>query len=170
MRIDVFFSDRVGIAQEVLAELARRSFNVTAVEVDPPHIFIEAPELDERSFNALREHLFLLKGVLSVEPVGMLPGAQRRLYLDALLASQPDPVFAIDEAGRVVIANGAASAACRLAEGSLIGTSIQGLIGKPDLLRDLAAAWHDRAAALAVAADLAQWQAVETPDLPGQGA
>lgn len=140
MRIDVFFSDRVGIAQEVLAELARRSFNVTAVEVDPPHIFIEAPELDERSFNALREHLFLLKGVLSVEPVGMLPGAQRRLYLDALLASQPDPVFAIDEAGRVVIANGAASAACRLAEGSLIGTSIQGLIGKPDLLRDLAAA------------------------------
>ncbi len=140
MRIDVFFSDRVGIAQEVLAELARRSFNVTAVEVDPPHIFIEAPELDERSFNALREHLFLLRGVLSVEPVGMLPGAQRRLYLDALLASQPDPVFAIDEAGRVVIANGAASAACRLAEGSLIGTSIQGLIGKPDLLRDLAAA------------------------------
>lgn len=140
MRIDVFFSDRVGIAQEVLAELARRSFNVTAVEVDPPHIFIEAPELDERSFNALREHLFLLEGVLSVETVGMLPGAQRRLYLDALLASQPDPVFAIDEAGRVVIANGAASAACRLTEGSLIGTSIQGLIGKPDLLRDLAAA------------------------------
>ncbi len=140
MRIDVFFSDRVGIAQEVLAELARRSFNVTAVEVDPPHIFIEAPELDARSFNTLREHLLLLKGVLSVEPVGMLPGAQRRLYLDALLASQPDPVFAIDEAGRVVIVNGAASAACRLAEGSLIGTSIQGLIGKPDLLRDLAAA------------------------------
>lgn len=36
-------------------------------------------------------------------------------------------------------------------------------------LRDLAAAWHDRAAALAVAADLAQWQEAETPDLPGQG-
>ena len=71
MRIDVFFSDRVGIAQEVLAELARRSFNVTAVEVAPPHIFIEAPELDARSFNALREHMLLLKGVLSVETVGM---------------------------------------------------------------------------------------------------
>lgn len=154
MRIDVFFSDRVGIAQEVLAELARRSFNVTAVEVAPPHIFIEAPELDERSFNALREHLFLLEGVLSVETVGMLPGAQRRLYLDALLASQPDPVFAIDEAGRVVIANGAASAACRLAEGSLIGTSIQGLIGKPDLLRDLAAAdYHLPACEVAISGE-----------------
>jgi hypothetical protein len=47
MRIDVFFSDRVGIAQEVLAELARRSFNVTAVEVDPPHLHRGAGAVDE---------------------------------------------------------------------------------------------------------------------------
>lgn len=37
-------------------------------------------------------------------------------------------------------------------------------------LRDLAVAWHDRAAAQAVAADLARWEAAETPELPGQGA
>jgi transcriptional regulator of aromatic amino acid metabolism len=78
--------------------------------------------------------------VLSVEPVGMLPGAQRRLYLDALLASQPDPVFAIDEAGLVVIANGAASAACRPGRRQPDRHLDPGPDRQPDLLRDLAAA------------------------------
>lgn len=137
MRIDVFFSDRVGIAQEVLAELARRSLNVTAVEVDPPHIFIEAPALDQDGLDALRAQLMQVGGVLSVEPVGMLPGAQRRLYLDALLASQPDPIFAVDEAGTIVVANSATVAASGLSESSLIGSSIQDLTGKPELLRQL---------------------------------
>ena len=45
MRIDVQFQDRVGIAQEILALLAGRQFNVCAVEVTPPHIFIDAPAL-----------------------------------------------------------------------------------------------------------------------------
>lgn len=137
MRIDVFFSDRVGIAQEVLAELARRSLNVTAVEVDPPHIFIEAPALDQDGLDALRAQLMQVGGVLTVEPVGMLPGAQRRLYLDALLASQPDPIFAVDEDGTIVVANSATVAASGLTEDSLIGSSIQDLIGKPELLRQL---------------------------------
>ena len=137
MRIDVFFSDRVGIAQEVLAELARRSFNVTAVEVDPPHIFIEAPAVDQVRLDELRAQLMRVAGVRSVEPVGMLPGAQRRLYLDAVLASQPDPIFAVDEAGCVVVVNGAAVGAFRREEASLIGTSLEALIGNPELLREL---------------------------------
>ncbi|WP_239494550.1 thiol reductant ABC exporter subunit CydD [Roseovarius amoyensis] len=37
-------------------------------------------------------------------------------------------------------------------------------------LRDLSAAWHDKAGAEAVAAELAQWQAAETASLLGQGA
>lgn len=37
-------------------------------------------------------------------------------------------------------------------------------------LRDLSAAWHDRAAALAVAAEWAEWQARNDPPLLGQGA
>lgn len=137
MRIDVFFADRVGIAQEVLAELARRSLNVTAVEVDPPHIYIEAPALDQAGLETLRGQLMAVSGVRSVEPLGMLPGAQRRLYLDTLLASQPDPIFAIDAGGRIALANNAASIACGIDEASLIGRPIQDLIGNPELLKAL---------------------------------
>lgn len=137
MRIDVLFVDRVGIAQEILAELAGRQLNVTAVEVEPPHVFIEAPALAEGALRELRGQLKQVAGVLSVEPVGMLPGAQRRLYLDALLASLPDPVFAIDESGLVVVANGAAIAASGVPEGGLVGAAIQEVIGAPKLLAAL---------------------------------
>ena len=109
MRIDVTFQDRLGIAQEILAALAQRDFNVTAVEVEPPHIYVEAPDLDTHHLQQLTHELGQVRGVQSVRPLGMLPGAQRRLYLDALLASQPDPVFATDAQGLIVVANAAAA-------------------------------------------------------------
>jgi len=142
MRIDVVFSDRVGIAHEILAELARRALNVTAVEVEPPHIYIEAPALSEAGLSELRGQLRQVAGVLRVETVGMLPGAQRRLYLDALLASLPDPVFAVDEAGVVVVANAAAVAACGLGERALFGVPMQDLIGDPRLIGELVASGY----------------------------
>lgn len=137
MRIDVRFSDRVGIAQEILAELARRRVNVTAVEVEPPHIYIEAPTLGQDGLRELRSDLLQVSGVLTIERVGMLPGARRSMYLDALLASQADPVFAVDEAGVIVVANGAAVAACGVDEKGVTGTSMQDHIGDPALMAAL---------------------------------
>lgn len=142
MRIDVFVLDRVGIAQEILAELAQRHINVTAVEVDPPHIYIEAPTINESEFDELRVHLMGIAGVSTVSPLGMLPGAQRRMYLDALLASQADPVFAVDESGQVVVANGAAVVASGMTEDCFIGASIPDLIGDPNILASLAHAGY----------------------------
>lgn len=138
MRIDVQFSDRVGIAQEILAALARRSFNVTAVEVLPPHVYVEAPALDDSGLVELREELLSVTGVQTVSAVGMLPGAQRSLYLDALLASQPDPVFAIDADGKIVLANRAALSVCGLNADEVAGTAIQLLIGLPTFMDQLA--------------------------------
>jgi transcriptional regulator of aroF, aroG, tyrA and aromatic amino acid transport len=137
MRISVFFTDRVGIAQEILAILARRVLDVSAVEVDPPHIFFEAPALTAAGLPALREELQQVLGVLSVAELEMLPGARRRLYLDALLASQADPVLAVDARGVVVVANAAAVAASGINEPQLIGTSLQELTGDPQLANAL---------------------------------
>lgn len=137
MRIDVLFADRVGIAQEILAALARRSLNVTAVEVEPPHIYIEAPALDQAGLILLRSQLRQIEAVLSVEVVDFLPGAQRRLYLDALMASQADPVLAVDGNGTVVVANSAAVGASGMAEENLLGTSTQELFGDPQLFAAL---------------------------------
>ncbi|WP_088279840.1 sigma-54-dependent transcriptional regulator [Ideonella sp. A 288] len=139
MRIDVFIADRVGIAQEILASLARRALDVSAVEVEPPHVYLEAPALDDAGLEGLRTELLRVAGVRSVESVAMLPGARRRLYLDALLASQADPVLAVDARGLVVVANAAAVSASGMPESRLVGTSLQDLAGDPKLVDALIA-------------------------------
>lgn len=133
MRIVIVFTDRVGIAQEVLAVLAQRALSVAAVEVEPPHIYIEAPALDQAGLIKLRGQLLQVADVRSVDVVDILPGARRRLYLEALMASQPDPVIAVDANGRIVIANGAAISASGMSEAQLLNTSVQALIGDPTL-------------------------------------
>ena len=137
MRIDVHFADRVGIAQEILATLARRALDVSAVEVDPPHVYLEAPALSVQDMAALSRELFTVDGVQSVAEVEMLPGARRRLYLDALLASQTDPVLAVDGRGVVMVANAAAVMASGVPESQLTGMSLQALTGDAQLAQAL---------------------------------
>lgn len=137
MRIDVYFADRVGIAHEILATLARRALDVSAVEVDPPHIYLEAPALSAQDMAALRSELFKVPGVQAVDELEMLPGARRRLYLDALLASQTDPVLAVDGRGVVMVANAAAVLASGVPEVQLTGMSLQALTGDAALAQTL---------------------------------
>ncbi|MGI9246369.1 MAG: sigma 54-interacting transcriptional regulator, partial [Steroidobacteraceae bacterium] len=138
MRIHVQIADRVGIAQEILAKLAVRALNVSAVEVEPPNVYVDAPALDDAGYGQLRRDLLQVAGVVAVEPLAMLPGARRRLYLDALLASQADPVIAVDAAGTVVIANAAAVAASGCGEAELLGRALGDLLGDAAVATSLA--------------------------------
>ena len=105
MRIHVTFIDRVGITQEVLALLGARNLNLDAVEMSPPHVYIDAPTLSPEVLDELRGALFKIHGVQAVEVVRILPGQQRNLQLYALLASTPDPLLAVNAAGEILLAN-----------------------------------------------------------------
>jgi TyrR family helix-turn-helix protein len=112
MRIHVTFIDRVGITQEVLALLGGRNLNLDAVEMVPPNVYIDAPTLSAEVLGELRGALLAIHGVQAVEVVDMLPGQRRHLQLDALLAAMADPVLAVDNAGRVLLANPAFASLC----------------------------------------------------------
>ncbi|NBB13361.1 sigma-54-dependent transcriptional regulator [Pseudomonas sp. SLFW] len=112
MRIHVTFIDRVGITQEVLALLGGRRFNLEAVEMVPPHVYIDAPTLGAEVLEELRGAFLGVKGVQSVTVVDILPGQRRHLQLDALLSASSDPVLAVDERGHVLLANPALIALC----------------------------------------------------------
>ena len=137
MRIDVQFADRVGIAHEILAVLARRNINVVAVEVDSSDVFIDIPELDDGALPLLRADFLRIAGVKDVVTVDVLPGARRRLHLDALLAAMADPVMAVDAAGRIVIANAAAASVADMSESELQGKALQELFGDPGVQAEL---------------------------------
>ena len=137
MRLDVRFVDRVGIAQEILAVLARRRLNVVAVEVEPPHIFLDAPALAPRELADLEAALHGVEGVEEIGEVDLLPGARRRLHLDALLAAMPDPVLAVDADGVVTAGNSAAASVAGVAPAALGGSRLGQLFGDPRLEEEL---------------------------------
>lgn len=137
MRIDVQFADRVGIAHEILAVLARRKMNVVAVEVDTADVFIDIPELTESLLPPLREDFLRVAGVFDVKVVDVLPGARRRLHLDTLMAAMADPVMAVDAEGRIVAANAAAAAVADLSESEIHGRTLQELFGETSLQSEL---------------------------------
>jgi TyrR family helix-turn-helix protein len=105
MRIHVTFIDRVGITQEVLALLGARNLNLDAVEMIPPNVYIDAPDLSQAVLDELNYALLRVEGVKAVELVDILPGQRRRLQLEALLAAMSDPVLAVDPGGYVLLAN-----------------------------------------------------------------
>ena len=132
MRLEVAFADRVGIASEILSVLARRRLDVVAVEVEPPHIYVDVPGFAEAGLEGLRAALAKVAGVRAVQPVDLLPGARRRLHLDTLLDALADPVLAVDGGGRVVVANAAAADALGLAgEAAVAGTALAALFDDP---------------------------------------
>lgn len=137
MRIDVQFADRVGIAHEILAVMASRNMNVVAVEVEPPHIFIDIPKLAQDVLPSLRAACMKVAGVNSVEVVDILPGARRRLHLDTLMAVMADPVMAVDADGRIVAVNAAVAAVTGMNESELHGKTLRELFGVPNLESEL---------------------------------
>jgi transcriptional regulator of aroF, aroG, tyrA and aromatic amino acid transport len=137
MRIDVQFADRVGIAHEILAVLARRNFNVINVEVDSSDVFIDVPDLEPAMLPSLREDFLRVTGVRDVMPVDVLPGARRRLHLDTLMAVMADPVMAVDAGGVIVAANAAAVAVAELGRQDLHGLPLATLFGEEGLQKEL---------------------------------
>ena len=137
MRINIQFKDRVGIAHEILAVLAKRGLNVVAVEVDPPHIYIDSPELLEYMLPALQADCLLVKGVGEIQILDVLPGIRRRLHLDTVMAAMEDPVIAIDRDGRVMVANAAAAAVAGPDEAGICSLTLSQILDDADIQNEL---------------------------------
>src|SRR5574343_281977 len=139
MRIDVRYRDRVGLGEAVLMVIARRQLNVSQIEVEPEHIYIDVPALEQPRFDELSQALRDVPGVLAVTVAEILPGVRRRLYLAALLAGMSDPVLAVDGDGRVVVGNAAAAALAGFSASTLAGCRFGELYASPELDAELVA-------------------------------
>ena len=76
MRIDVRYRDRVGLGEAVLMVIARRQLNVSQIEVEPEHIYIDVPALEQLRFDDLSAALRDVPGVLAVTVAEILPGVR----------------------------------------------------------------------------------------------
>lgn len=123
MKVEVIGDNRIGITQEVLTGLASLNLDLAAMEVVTHHIYIDIPDLNDDLLPSVVNNLLAIEGIQHIRQIDLLPAQRRRLHLDALLSTLPDPVFAIDAEGKLLSANTAAT--------TPLGVQEQDLIGKP---------------------------------------
>lgn len=133
MRIAIEFADRVGIAHEILALFAGRGLNLVAVEVEPPFIYIDSPDLQSSLFEDLQSACMQVQGVEQIREIDLLPGMRQRLHLHTMVDALQDPVLAVDAQGRVMFANASACAVVQMPAGNLTGIAIQELFEDQDI-------------------------------------
>lgn len=129
MQIDIRTENRVGIAQEILAAVVGMKLDLRAVEVVEHHVYLQMPGLDEAGLDALAEALGSVSGVHAIRKIDVMPRDRRRMQIQALLASMPDPVIAVDLNADVLVVNAAASQC--LGTAGAQGIVDHPLIGKP---------------------------------------
>lgn len=128
MKVEIIGDNRLGITQEVLADIASYHLDLAAVEVITHHIYIDMPDLAREELSTITASLLKIEGIRQTKEIDLLPDERRRLHLDALLSTLPDPVFSIDAKGKVLSANSAATTPFNLKESELIGRPINELL------------------------------------------
>ena len=136
MRLEVVCRDRIGIAKEILAILVEHEIMLTAIETDPRrNVFLSFGELDFSELQVLLPELRRIEGVEDVRTIPFTPMERSYFELETMFHSTPEPVFSIDEKGRVVKANAAALLALRLEEGAVLKQGLNHFIHGFSFLR-----------------------------------
>ncbi|MCR9221034.1 MAG: sigma 54-interacting transcriptional regulator [Alphaproteobacteria bacterium] len=133
MRLDVEGEDRPGITAALLGAVAAAGYDVSFVEVERGHVYLSAPDLTPAALPGVRARLETVPGFHRVSAIDRMPRERRRIELEAALNALPDPVFVTDSVGLVRRANRAAARAADRDLGQLVGRSVAGLAGLPDL-------------------------------------
>jgi len=128
MKLNILCEDRLGMTQEILNTIVKKSWNLTAMEMVSQKIFVHFEERGE-SFETICFSLKSIQGVKDVLEVDLLPSELKRNHLNALLSKLPDPLVDIDFKGEILVANTAAEIAFGIEKTKLIGNKIHELIG-----------------------------------------
>jgi len=104
MRIVIKSSDRIGISQEILAIFAQQTWNLKAVEIRSCFTYVHV-EYEELTLSLIRHSLAGVAGIVSIEPLNLLPSEQRENHLQALLDKMPEPIIDLDSHGSILAIN-----------------------------------------------------------------
>lgn len=143
MKIDVNGDNRLGITQEVLAVLAVRDLDVSAVEVVINHIYCDVPDLRSADLKGLQAALKDVPGIHGVSEIDMLPGERRRMQLHTVFEALDVPVLAVDGEGVILQANASAGKATDRPVDRLRGARIADVLGLADIVSEMAGSGYD---------------------------
>ncbi|WP_019029839.1 sigma 54-interacting transcriptional regulator [Colwellia piezophila] len=130
MRIVIESNDRIGISQEILAVFAKQAWNLKAVEIISCFTYLHV-EYDELTLAKIQHCLVNIVGLISVEPINLLPSEQRENHLQALLDKMPEPIIDVDDQGVILAMNKASHKLMPKAAGLKSDFMATDYLGKP---------------------------------------
>lgn len=104
MKIKISSTDRLGISQEILSIVAKRQWNLVAMEVVPNASYLNI-DPGHITFATVLDEINSVDGVLAVELIDLLPTESREQHLNTMLSRIPDLIFDIDTQGIILSSN-----------------------------------------------------------------
>jgi transcriptional regulator of aroF, aroG, tyrA and aromatic amino acid transport len=105
MQIKITAENRLGLTKEILALLADSEIDVKKVEVETGLMYLQTEQLDKHIERSIATQLMQIEGVKWVENIALMPVQQRNLFLTSLLNAIGDPVFGINNKGKIIYQN-----------------------------------------------------------------
>ncbi|UJF19988.1 transcriptional regulator TyrR [Vibrio sp. SS-MA-C1-2] len=136
MKLEVFCTQRLGLAQELLELLVKKQIDLLGMEVNSQGIvYIHFPEIDFDLFSHLMSAIRLIPGVNDVKKVVFMPSERDKAGVELLLNTFNEPVFTITPSGKIEFVNLAACQAFTESPQQIIGKMIQHYIPQPQFAR-----------------------------------
>ena len=127
MRLEIRSNDRIGISQEILHIFSKYAWDIRAIEVTAGFTYVHVNESYQDS-SLIIEQVHLIDGVTSCDEIELMPQERRENHLRTLLNRIPNPIFDLDEAGKILALNQAATHLINLPETKLEGLFISEFI------------------------------------------
>lgn len=125
MRLEISCQDRLGITQDVLDILVTHNIDLRGIEIDEVgKIFLNFPNIKFEDFQHLMPKIRRISGIDDVKTTLFMPGERERHQLNAIVQTLPDPVFSIDNKGKLLLCNDAVASGLEMPMDELLHTEI----------------------------------------------
>ena len=105
LRLEIETYDRVGMALDILKEVAKLDTNIASVEVFPSKVYIKTEEIIKSKINILKNNISKLPEVIDLKECRLMPSEENERKIFAVINSVDDGIIAINKNREIEIFN-----------------------------------------------------------------
>ena len=121
LRLEISTQDRVGMALDIINQVAKKEKNISAMEVFPNKVYIKIDNVEESFKKELYEELFLLQGVNEIKENKLIPYEENERKIFAFINSVNEGILAVNESLKIEIFNSYCERIFNIPKKDLIG-------------------------------------------------
>jgi transcriptional regulator of aroF, aroG, tyrA and aromatic amino acid transport len=105
LRLEIKTHDRIGMALDILKEVANLDTNIASVEVFPNKVYIKTEKIVDSKINILKDNISKLSEVIGLKECELMPFEENERRIFAVINSVEDGIIAINKNKEIEIFN-----------------------------------------------------------------